>query len=96
VPPAAGTPGLVVRPAGLRAALRTRERPTTTSATAVGGKHAAEVGRGRPALGVVWNLKQHNLIHSLRIPRNAFANGLPAAKPRRRLGCRVLKFSNTG
>ena len=44
----------------------------------------------------VIRLPEHTPTHNLRTPRKILANGLLAARPRRRLGCNVLKFSRTG
>ena len=92
--------GVVDTSAGLRAAERTPGRATAPSAATVGAANAAQMGRGRPALGLVRNLEAQfgfcsKQIHTLRTPRNIFANGFPAAMSRRRLGCRVLKLEKT-
>ena len=86
---APGTAGVVDAQAGLRAAVRTRGRSAASSPTAVGATTPPGVGRRRPALGLGWDLIARRLFHNLRIPRRIFPNGLRAARPRRRLGCRV-------
>lgn len=93
--------GVVDTSAGLRAAERTAGRAAAAAPATVGAANAAKMGRRRPALGLVRNLEAQfgfcsKQIHTLRTPRNIFANGLPAARPRIRLGCRVLKLRNTG
>jgi hypothetical protein len=93
--------GVVDTSAGLRAAVRTPRRTAATSPSAVGRANAAAMGRRRPALGLGRDLEAHfalcsKQIHNLRTPRKILANGLLAVRPRRRLGCNVLKFSKTG
>src|ERR1700734_831077 len=101
MPSATGATRLVRSPAGLRAAVRTRRRTAAASPAGVGAAAAAAMGRRQPALGLDPDLEAHyarcgKQIYSLRTPRRTLANGLPAAIPRRRLGCKVLKFSRTG
>ena len=96
---APGTAGVVDTPAGVRAAVRPVGRAAATSPAAVGAAAPPDMGWRQSAVGLDRDLTasvgstQH---HNLRIPRNAFANGLPAARPRRKLGCSVLKLSRTG
>jgi hypothetical protein len=60
-----GTTGVVRDPARLCAAVRARRRTASSSPAAMGGAHAAEMGRRRPALGLGRNLTAAQAISQL-------------------------------
>ena len=59
------TAGVVRNPACLCAAIRTRRCTAAASPAAMGGPHAAEMGRRRPALGLGRNLTAAQAISQL-------------------------------
>jgi hypothetical protein len=62
---ATGAACVVDTPAGICAAIRTGGRTAASSPAAMGGANAAEMGRGRPALGLVWDLTAAQAISQL-------------------------------
>jgi len=62
---ATGAACVVRDPAGLCAAVRARRRAAAASPAAMGGEHAAEMGRRRPALGLGRNLTAAQAISQL-------------------------------
>jgi hypothetical protein len=62
---ATGAACVVDTPAGIRAAVRTRRCTAAASPAAMGGANAAEMGRGRPALGLVRDLTAAQAISQL-------------------------------
>ena len=96
MPPAAGATGLVDGPAGLRTAVRTRRRTAASSPAAMGATDATEMGRRRPALGLVRDLTAAQAISQFTNTAEGLSERVAGASPRRRLGCRVLRLSKTG